>query len=69
MILPYKAFLEQGESWLLRMLMHRRVRTPSRGMLTRRLSLVGALGTLCILEDFLFSSALREELSTTGMWR
>jgi hypothetical protein len=45
MILPCKAFLERGESWLLRMLMHRRVRAPLRGMLAMRLSLVGALGT------------------------
>jgi hypothetical protein len=52
MILPCKAFLERGESWLLWMLMHRRVRMPSRGMLTRHLSLVGALGTPWIFQRF-----------------
>jgi hypothetical protein len=36
----------------------------------RRFSLVGALGTPWkFSEDFLFSSVLREELSTMGTWR
>jgi hypothetical protein len=70
MILPCSAFLEQGESWLLRML-SASTRLDAYVRDTHKASILGGcLGhTLEFSKDFLFSGVLREELSTTGTWR
>jgi hypothetical protein len=70
MILPCLAFLEQGESWLLRML-NASTRQNAHTRDAHEASILsGCLRhTLDFSKIFYFLCVLREELSTRGMWR